>query len=538
MELPELRSNAPIPRNPYLRDISEIPEQSRRDFFRIIFRQKLKILLFFFLITGAAAFMASRALRTYESEAKIMVRVGREMLSDDPLVRTGEARSSTSSTSYADQMESEVAILKSRIVAAQTVDQIGVEAFLANEQEEPAKLPRTQIAEVEIPSETPPRERIINRVMDNLTAKHRGGIITVSFTATDPHLAQRTLDTLVENYVKRHIEVFRAEVSSHFFTERSTALAAQLTHDQSAYEKFCKAHGVVNLEEQKRGLLGQVGDLQSRIYDIDAEISGSLAMISSYKEMLKNPEPKIAKDSTTVSSDLARMLNTRLLDLMFKQAEISAKYPKDSKEMRDIEQQIELTRTLIAKEKERGSGALGEGVDTDKAARENAMNMEQAHLAALQAKKQFLEEELAQRRKALNEFSELEGEIAKLKRNISLSEQEYLKYRDNLQGAEISAALDRANISNVKVLQPATLPVSPLKPRRTRMMAIGLFIAFFGSFGLAFVFEYFDHSLKTTEEVERHLGLPVLASIPKVKKRELVLVTGQLGREERLLSHE
>ena len=127
---------------------------------------------------------------------------------------------------------------------------------------------------------------------------------------------------------------------------------------------------------------------------------------------------------------------------------------------------------------------------------------------------------------------------AQMRRNISLSEQEYLNYRDNLQATEISAALDSAHVSNVKILQPATLPVTPVKPRKTRMIAIGLFIAFFGSIGFAFVIEYFDHSFKTNEEVERRLGLPVLATIPKVRKRELLLATGQPGRNERLLSHE
>jgi len=534
MEPMEFKSNVPMHGNPYLRDVSEIPEQSRRDFFRILFRQKWKIVLCFVFVVGAAAFMASRTSKTYQSEAKIMVRMGREMLSDDPVIRSGGGRSTTS---HRDQMESEITILKSRIVAAQTVDEIGVEAFLANAKGQSAKLPRTQIAELEIPSEIAPLERVINRVMNNLTAKTRGSIISVSFAATDPYLAQRVLDTLLRVYKKRHIAVFRLEVSSQFFSERSAALAAQLVRSQSEFEEFCKTHGIINIEEQKRGLLAQVDDLQARLYDMNAEISGSLAMISSFKDELKKPAEQNAEASTAVPGELARILNTRLLELMFKQAEISPKYPEDSKEMRDIRQQIEVTRSLIATEKENESGALT-GIDKDKAALESAMKSEQAHLASLRARKKSLAGELAKREKALNELSPLEGEIAKMRRNISLSEQEYLKYRNNLQATEISAALDSAHVSNVKILQSATLPVTPVKPRKTRMIAIGLFIAFFGSIGFAFVIEYFDHSLKTNEEVERRLGLPILATIPKVRKRELLLATGQPGRNERLLSHE
>lgn len=534
MEPMELKSNVPMHGNPYLRDISEVPEQSRRDFFRILFRQKWKILLCFVLVVGAAAFMASRTSKTYESQAKIMVRIGREMLSDDPVIRSGEGRSTTS---HRDQMESEITILKSHIVAAQTVDQIGVEAFLVNAKGQPAKLPRTEIAELETPSEVPPRERIIHRIMNSLTAKNRGSIISVGFTATDPHLAQRVLDTLLRVYMQRHIAVFRLEVSSQFFSERSAALAAQLASQQAEFEEFCKTHGIINIEEQKHGLLAHVDDLQARLYDMNAEINGSLAMISSFKDELEKPAKQNSEASTAVPGELARILNTRLLELMFEQAKISAKYPEDSKEMRDIKQQIEVTRSLMAREKQKESGALT-GIDTDKAALESTMKSEQAHLASLRARKESLAGELAKREKTLNELSALEGKFTKMKRNISLSEQEYLKYRDNLQATEISAALDSAHVSNVKILQPATLPVAPVKPRKTRMIAIGLFIAFFGSMGFAFVIEYFDHSLKTNEEVERRLGLPVLATIPKVRKRELLLAKGQPERNERLLSHE
>ena len=39
-----------------------------------------------------------------------------------------------------------------------------------------------------------------------------------------------------------------------------------------------------------------------------------------------------------------------------------------------------------------------------------------------------------------------------------------------------------------------------------------------GGFGLAFVMEYLDHSLRTSEDVEHYLNLPVLACIPETKR--------------------
>jgi capsular polysaccharide biosynthesis protein len=65
----------------------------------------------------------------------------------------------------------------------------------------------------------------------------------------------------------------------------------------------------------------------------------------------------------------------------------------------------------------------------------------------------------------------------------------------------------------VKVFQPAVLRTAPVGPNRKRNYAVVLFLAVLGSLGLALALEYLNQSLKTPEDVEKHLGLPVLATL-------------------------
>ena len=55
----------------------------------------------------------------------------------------------------------------------------------------------------------------------------------------------------------------------------------------------------------------------------------------------------------------------------------------------------------------------------------------------------------------------------------------------------------------------------PAKPRVPLQLALGAVVGIVFGIGLAFFLEYLDTSVKTLDDVERYLGVPVLAVIPK-----------------------
>ncbi len=61
----------------------------------------------------------------------------------------------------------------------------------------------------------------------------------------------------------------------------------------------------------------------------------------------------------------------------------------------------------------------------------------------------------------------------------------------------------------------ADMPTSPVSPNVAVNMAIGVLIGLIVGVGLAFFIEYLDTSVKTMDDVETMLGVPVLAIVPK-----------------------
>lgn len=70
------------------------------------------------------------------------------------------------------------------------------------------------------------------------------------------------------------------------------------------------------------------------------------------------------------------------------------------------------------------------------------------------------------------------------------------------------------NIENVMVLDLALVPTSPIKPRPLMNTAIAFVLGMMVAIGLTFLLEYLDTSIKSPDDVTRHLGLPVLGMIP------------------------
>ena len=84
--------------------------------------------------------------------------------------------------------------------------------------------------------------------------------------------------------------------------------------------------------------------------------------------------------------------------------------------------------------------------------------------------------------------------------------------RMRAQTQTMELAMPRIAVSVKQVAEPPSLPA---RPRVILNLALGALVGLMIGLGLAFFIEYLDTSVKTMEDVENVLGLPVLAIIPK-----------------------
>jgi capsular polysaccharide biosynthesis protein len=97
-----------------------------------------------------------------------------------------------------------------------------------------------------------------------------------------------------------------------------------------------------------------------------------------------------------------------------------------------------------------------------------------------------------------------------------------MTYARNRELARISNDLDARQISNVNLIQPATLVTKPVSPQKLPILVLGLLAAVFGATGVALAGNWLDQSLTSPEDIESQLSLPVLLTIPRIGRDTLL----------------
>ena len=71
-------------------------------------------------------------------------------------------------------------------------------------------------------------------------------------------------------------------------------------------------------------------------------------------------------------------------------------------------------------------------------------------------------------------------------------------------------------IDNVQLVDEAVLPTSPTSPKPILNIAIAFVLGIFISVGIVFLIEYLDNTVKSSDEIEKMLDIPVIGAIPMV----------------------
>lgn len=490
---------------------------SLRKILYVIFRHKWKVILVFLgtvIITPVFIYFAVKD--AYESRAQLMVKPGRESLSMDAY-----ALEQGMSGRSQGLINSEIAILKSNYLAEQVVDRIGLEAFLppgtyeeflnvvktTNETEETSNTNRVW----KLSSSNSPilYGKVLRMFNKQLNVTVNSNIIDLSFLAHSPQLAREVLETLINLYMERHINVHKGQVTTKFFEEQKKRLLAEIQKREEKLKEFCDQRGIVSMEGQKEALFTQINSLRSDIIDSDNKISSSYARIALLEKKLRKLRDSSATtegdEDTEVTSPTIEEIKIRLIDLRSQKAHLETKYvdPTIRSEWNWLGNKIRHTEAELLMEKE--------------SIIKHDLEMERMQLQEQLEHIRFLRETVEKRKADLVALTNSEMILTGLQRDVNVASDEYRRYIDNFQKARVSEALDENRVSNIAVVQPPTLPDEPVKSKKKRYAALGILMGLFGAIGLAYGKEFLDDTLKTDEDVKKRLSLPVLVTIPYKK---------------------
>ena len=145
----------------------------------------------------------------------------------------------------------------------------------------------------------------------------------------------------------------------------------------------------------------------------------------------------------------------------------------------------------------------------------------QKRLIALKSKTKKLGQLITRYKLELNRLDKTETRLRELERQVDLDEENYMLYAKKLEEARISNAMDEQKNINFSVIEPALPPITAIKPQKTRIITAAIVLGIISSILLAFVLEFFSHTIDNIQEMEATLGCSAAASFSELNKQEI-----------------
>ena len=489
---------------------------SLRDLAYIFFRRKW-IILGVLLATVIPVTIYSFQIRpVYEATSSLLVKPGKENIYVAPVGGPEGSAPPTIVQRVREVIQTEMEILKSRVVMRRTIEQIGVSDLVSATAPDGS---RTAHAEPTAPS----LEAMVGRLLNRLSVERMEGAdtIEVGFKSPDPELSARFINTLIDVYLERHLEVHHSGKSYAFFRTQANQLEEKLKAASRRLAEFKKKYSITSFNQRKSLVLERYMDTLAQKQKNNTLIKTTRETIDRLQESLNElPEHGYAFQEQFSDPPIISSLKQELAGLEVEKAELSHKFKPNNYQILNLEQRIEKIKDMLAAEEEKFHGTITNRTSPIREKLTGQIIEKKADLEAMTKGAVDLETQLIDYGQELERLGRLEPQLESLERAVSVNENNYRLYLTKFEESRVSDAMDAAKIVSVSVLEPAIVPIKPLPINRELNILVSLCVGLAAGLALAFLFEYFDHTLKLPEDVADNLAIPILGAIGELTGAE------------------
>ena len=505
----------------------------------MLMRHRITAIIAFIVVISIAVLWILNAPNQFESVAKLYIRVGRENVTLDPTVTTGEMINVYQTRE--DEINSTLQILKSRQVAELVADDVGFKPILdgpldatsrsGNSQPQSAgslieQLSKTLSRLKETISPSVPesdRSRAVEKLftMTSLSSPKKSSVVEVKCKAETPEFAQQIAESWTKAFIQEHQRVTRTEGSFAFFTQQVESLKEQLHSAERELKEAKIKSQLVSIEGQQSILEAQIGDIRTKVLTNNSSLASAEAKLEELRKNLKQASVhRSQENSVVVANESWDRMREKLFELQIMERELKAKFTPSHPEVERIEQQRQEVESILKSQ-------------PDTRQHQDLILNEGAIVASLRAEKTVLSSQLSVAYEELVAFNEDALKIADIQRKVEILQTSHHTQVDKLEQARIQQSLNDEQISSINMLQPASLVERPVGPSKKTQLAFGILAALIAGLTTAVFAELLNRSFNSAAQVERTLEVPVLASIPRTSPRQLQLELAQHGRHDR-----
>lgn len=372
-------------------------------------------------------------------------------------------------------------ILTSRVILERLVDELGIVT------------PNSTVAQ---------EEAIIENIRRSIGVEQVPGTYLVKIIAGEntPEGAIQLANTMAEVYIEYNLQVklSSARKTLIWLNEQIVDLRSKVQDAYTALSTYQNKNQVLSLEmssDIQAQKLAELNNAYDQARQERVEIEARLAELKKWQQQGGEIGAEII---ISIDDPVLEKLRAEIMEAEIEQSNLLQSYKEKHPKIKQAELKVQTLRQNLR----RATDTLLKKLET---------NVSVAHV-----KEQSLAESLAKFKRDAIEMNNKQLEYSKLKSEVSSTEELYNLLFRQLKETSITGDLER---NNIRILEPARTARNITEPlQREQIIGFGVLIGLLLGIGLAFLFEYFDKTIKNPEDVEYHLGLPVLGTIPKIDK--------------------
>ncbi len=378
----------------------------------------------------------------------------------------------------------------------------------------------------------------------NVDQIERTNIVNLTVDNTNPALAAKVADKVAEIFILEDAERETAGTQQAYenlqksieelkgtIAEQENALIAEMKNSGLALQD----KGVEVRAADLQNLLTQYRTAQEETGKIQAQYNAAISANGTGDILAVVPDNKAIQDARSQNLKRQADLDNRIdaIDKKIGEAKekreaLLVKYTPEYKEVVAIDAQIkELESQKIRIKKDVTEKIASEGNKLEKDAEREVLASLRSQLGAAQQREARQRGAFEQAAGKANVEGQAETKLTSLKDELKNNRELMNTYTQRQKEQEL--ALTSSRPDNIKIQNKAVTPTSPIGPNRPRNILVAMFLSLAAGIGLAFLLDYLDDSVRTSDDISRHLGLPTLALIPhylNTEKRKLLTANG------------
>jgi uncharacterized protein involved in exopolysaccharide biosynthesis len=496
------------------------------EFFRILSRYKRMIALMCLSATVNAVLITYVVSERYKSTALVLVRP-QEELDINASVRTKEAMNfpipqvipfDAMANTYGEVIKSRA--VASRVVSVLKLDNEVPEKNWWKRLKERVKndlydtwtyLKYGRLTEID------PVTRAEELVQKNLVVKPTKDtyVFEISYVAKNPDVAAAVVNTAASVFVDYNRELNRAEAKNarEFIEEQLQQSESALEAARKPLGKFKDDNEIVSIDQEVSEKIASLARFESSLEETRKNIAATSATNEEIRSQLAEQSQYLKASRNVSDNPLVRQLKSELAEKQLTLSSLLDKLTPAHPRRIALEKEIADTRALLDAQLNQ---LLKEESSTINEVYQNLLKnlvLGETDLESYRASERKLSELVGRYKRELQQYSDKQLELAKLELDVSVAEK---THRFMKQAHDEARIREGERFQEIRVISAGKTPAYPERPVKIYYAGVAFGLALVIGVALALLLEYLNFTLRSTEDAEKALELPLLATIPRL----------------------